>query len=85
MCSKSIVILLVPLFVDVHLFVDMLLSTPMTMILMWLVFVAMTVDLMLLESVDVTTKVMCFEFSPSIVALILNQSDPPIVLHFCVP
>jgi len=34
LCSESIVVLLIPLFVVVHLFVDMLLSTPMTATLM---------------------------------------------------
>jgi hypothetical protein len=42
----------------------------------------MTADLMLLESVDVTTKVMCFKFALVVIALMLNQPDPPIVLQF---
>jgi hypothetical protein len=44
----------------------------------------MTADLMLLESVDVTTKVMCSKFAHVVVTLMLNQSDPPIVLQFFV-
>jgi hypothetical protein len=43
----------------------------------------MIADLMLLESVVVTTKVMCSKYAPIIVALMLNQSNPPIVPQFC--
>jgi hypothetical protein len=42
LCSESVVIFLIPLFVAMHLFVDLLMSTLVTTILMWFVYVVVT-------------------------------------------
>jgi hypothetical protein len=64
LCPKYVNVLLILLFTIVHLFVDLLLSTPMITTLMWLVFVV------------VIANMMWFEFDIVVVALMLDQSDP---------
>jgi hypothetical protein len=49
---------------------------------MWLVFATMIINLMLLKSIAVTTEVMCSESNLVVVALMLDQFDPLIVLQF---
>ncbi len=60
LCSESVVIFLIPLFVAMHLFVDLLMSTLVTTTLMWLVYVVVIVDLMLLKYVIVNNGGMWF-------------------------
>jgi succinate dehydrogenase/fumarate reductase cytochrome b subunit len=71
-CSCTIV----PLFIVVHLFVDMLLSTDVIATLVWLISIAMIADLMLFEYDVMTIKVMWSKYVPILVALILDQYDP---------
>jgi hypothetical protein len=63
---QFVLVLVVLLLVVVHLFVDLLMFVPGTATLMWLVFAIVIVDL-----------TWC-EFSPAVVALMLDQFDPPI-------
>jgi hypothetical protein len=74
LCSKFIVVLfLLPLFINVHLFVNLLLCTPMITTLMWLVSIVVTINLM------------WFESNLVVATLMFDQSDLLIVLQLCVP
>ncbi len=84
LCSKFVVVFLVPLLTTMHLFVDMLLSCIVTGILMWLVSTIVTIDLMLLESTTIIIEVMWSKSAPIVATLLLNQYDLPIVPQFCV-
>lgn len=64
LCPKYVNVLLILLFTIVHLFVDLLLSTPMITTLMWLVFVVVIANMMWFES-DIV-----------VITMTLDQSDP---------
>jgi hypothetical protein len=58
LCLESIVVFLIPLFAVVHLFAILLLSTPMIVTLMCLTSATIIANMMLLEFVAMTIKVM---------------------------
>jgi hypothetical protein len=73
LCSKFVVVFLVPMFIALHLFANLLLFVPMTVTLMWLVFTIMITDMM------------WSKYALVVVALMLDQSDPFVVFQLCVP
>ncbi len=80
LCSECVILLLIPLFAVVHLFIDLLLFNPVTIIAMRLVSATMIADLN--KSIFMTTEVMCYESHLVVVALMLDQFDPFIVFQF---
>jgi hypothetical protein len=55
-----------------HLFVDLLLSIPMTATLMWFIFIVVTTNLMWFIFIIVTTNLMWSKSNPIVAALMLD-------------
>jgi hypothetical protein len=84
LCLKSIVIFLVPLFAIVHLFANLLLSTPVITTLMWFISTTVIGNMMLLEFIVMTIKVMWYEYAFIVEVMMFDQFDPQVLSQFYV-